>query len=330
MCHQKSCVQEHILAPTRALVGCALARITKEEQIQQPKYLVSRFRFCAFKNRSGDLGSVSGWFKNSFLGSNLKMSRRVREIFVLRKPRDTPGGISRSLWGMGLIAAGLVTAAPPVRAENPTFGELLARAETQAAAGHRWSPPGDNMTETVAGMMDLIPTATTEQLSQLSALLEKDALRSSPSQRPNAEPSQNMQTATAPSTAPPPPVSRAAPMPPPPAETVAPPAAPPDAKGSAQTTRRPGPRAFELFVRGQQYEAHGDVSGARRFFASAAAQGHAAAARALGRLYDPAYLKQMALGGIDPDPALARQWYEQAVAMGDVEAGPLLEALSMR
>jgi TPR repeat protein len=38
----------------------------------------------------------------------------------------------------------------------------------------------------------------------------------------------------------------------------------------------------------------------------------------------------MALGGIDPDPALARHWYERAVAMGDPVAGPLLEALALR
>jgi TPR repeat protein len=87
---------------------------------------------------------------------------------------------------------------------------------------------------------------------------------------------------------------------------------------------------MELFARGQQAERQGDVSGARRFYFSAAQQGYAAAARGLGRLYDPAYLKQTALGGIDPDPAIARRWYEQAVALGDTEAGPLLEALSLR
>ena len=54
------------------------------------------------------------------------------------------------------------------------------------------------------------------------------------------------------------------------------------------------------------------------------------AARNLGRLYDPLYLKQTAMGGIDPNPELARHWYEQAVTMGDAEAGPLLEALSLR
>jgi TPR repeat protein len=87
---------------------------------------------------------------------------------------------------------------------------------------------------------------------------------------------------------------------------------------------------MELFARGQQAERQGDISGARRFYSSAAQQGHAMAARDLGRLYDPAYLKQTAQGGIDADPAIARQWYERAIAMGDAEAGPLVEALSLR
>ena len=56
----------------------------------------------------------------------------------------------------------------------------------------------------------------------------------------------------------------------------------------------------------------------------------AAAARNLGRLYDPAYLKQTAIGGVDPDAALAREWYERAFRLGDPEAGLLLEALSER
>ena len=72
------------------------------------------------------------------------------------------------------------------------------------------------------------------------------------------------------------------------------------------------------------------MSGARRFYTIAAEQGSALAARHLGRLYDPAYLKKTALGGIDPDPGLARQWYERAIKMGDAEAGPLLQALAVR
>jgi TPR repeat protein len=91
-----------------------------------------------------------------------------------------------------------------------------------------------------------------------------------------------------------------------------------------------GNRAAILYARGLDAEDHGDFSGARRFYAAAARQDSAAAARNLGRLYDPTYLRRTALGGVDPDPALARHWYERAISLGDAQAGPLLEALSVR
>jgi TPR repeat protein len=89
-------------------------------------------------------------------------------------------------------------------------------------------------------------------------------------------------------------------------------------------------RAAVLFARGLDAEHRGDVSGARRFYFSAAQYGDAAAARNLGRLYDPAYLAQTTLGGVDPNPTLAQHWYERALRLGDTEAAPLLEALSTR
>jgi TPR repeat protein len=97
-----------------------------------------------------------------------------------------------------------------------------------------------------------------------------------------------------------------------------------------QVERAPGSRTVVLFARGLEAEHRGDISGARRFYLSAAQQGDAAAARNLGRLYDPAYLGQATLGGVDPDPVLAQQWYARAVHLGDPEAGALLEALSVR
>jgi hypothetical protein len=298
-----------------------------------------------------------------------------------------------------LAACAIVATALPALGQKPTFSELLARAQAQAAAGHRWTPAGDNMTETVVSMMDLIPTATADELTKLSELLEVD--KEHPQSRPTGAGSSTEERKAAASPVPFPSVDPRAtpstedsvpakPVRPDPAGAVAlrsaplapdiaaaaalrpapsatngtsaateltpaapaPPAAnlaaidpvrpaPAAADTSAlllirptpkvtQVAPRPGPRAIELFTRGQQAELRGDVSGARRFYSSAAQQGHATAARALGRLYDPAYLKQAALGGIDPDPAMARYWYEQAIAMGDAEAGPLLEAMSLR
>ena len=94
--------------------------------------------------------------------------------------------------------------------------------------------------------------------------------------------------------------------------------------------RLPDPHAAELFARGKAAEEQGDISGARRFYASAAERGHAAAARNLGRLYDPGVLDHIALGGAFANPDLARRWYERAAELGDHDASPLLQALTAR
>jgi TPR repeat protein len=255
-----------------------------------------------------------------------------------------------------LIAALAVALSLQARAEQPSFGDLLARAQAQAAAGHRWLPAGDNMTETVAGMMDIIATATPQQLADLSDLLEKNASNAPEQTGPaRAISAQAAQAATVPAS-PSVPLPQMAPVEVAPVQmttseipssrsvaaaqaslTADRPAADmttrlldPPVQTRARTAIRPTPRGLELYVRGQEAERQGNLSGARRFFASATEQGSSAAARSLGRLYDPAYLKQAALGGIDADPALARRWYERAVAMGDTEAGPLLDALAVR
>ena len=110
---------------------------------------------------------------------------------------------------------------------------------------------------------------------------------------------------------------------------VAPPRIGPTPAEPVPTTADPQ-RAAMLFARGLDAERRGDISGARRFYATSARQGDAAAALNLGRLYDPTYLKQTALGGVDPNPELARFWYDAAAKLGDTGAAPLLEALSSR
>jgi TPR repeat protein len=238
-----------------------------------------------------------------------------------------PAGIRN---GLLVICAVLITALSAY-AETRTFADLLAQAEVQAATGHRWAPPGDNMTETVVRMMDIIATATPAQLSELSALLNSGKTVSPP-EAPGADSlteDRPAQAAPAPSASPPPAVALAAPTSPP-ALPDRPEPGPASPIVSSQAVPAPGSRAGILFTRGLDAELRGDLSGARRFYLGSANQGDAAAARNLGRLYDPAYLKQNALGGVDPDPALARHWYQRAVRLGDSEAGLLLEALSVR
>src|ERR1700722_5230430 len=78
-------------------------------------------------------------------------------------------------WLSRLIVAGVVLAtARPTLADDHHFADLLARAEAQATAGHRWAPPGDNMTETVGAMRKPFSSPPPEQLAKLSDLLERD------------------------------------------------------------------------------------------------------------------------------------------------------------
>ncbi len=403
---------------------------------------------------------------------------------IARECYEMPAWLSRLI-----VAGSIIAAVRPAFADGPNFADLLARAEAQAAAGHRWAPSGDNMTETVSAMMELISSATPEQLAELSDLLERDgkllphpaaeqdraavqrpavpAVASAPdrgAERPTApatrfeldrpverpavsaatsEPERPVEQPTTPALrfeldrtverpvptlepdrpAERPAVAAAKPEPGRPVEqpaasavtsepdrpaerrAVAParsepggpaerpaaptatlepdrpavsgarsepsgpvqrPAAPattlePDRPAAsaarsepdrhvagprvqAMTTEpdrtivkpagsgahRPSPRATDLLARGQEAEQLGDVSGARRFYASAVQLGSAMAARNLGRLYDPVFLKRTAMGGIDPDLGQARHWYELSIAMGDPDAAPLLEALASR
>jgi TPR repeat protein len=92
----------------------------------------------------------------------------------------------------------------------------------------------------------------------------------------------------------------------------------------------PDPHAAELFARGKAAEDRGDISGARRLYYAAAERGDAAAARNLGRLYDPAVLNRIVVGGSFANPAQARHWYERAAELGDHDATSLLQALTAR
>jgi hypothetical protein len=352
-----------------------------------------------------------------------------------KMPAGIRCGLLRSLLAVCPVLMTLLSA----HADSRSFADLLARAKAQVAAGHRWAPPGDNMTETIVSMMDLISTATPEQLTELSALLEgsrsgppaqgaspdnlteQSAAPVSPSRASSeirnapalatvgsapssvlpeqsvpgtvrqdvpsltiprvaipdqaipdqaipgqAMPVEAMPSQIAPGRIAPHPVmpnpvmpnpvtsspatsspvmpSSVLPSPVMPSSVMPSPVLPnpgtsspgtsspvmPGAFASTQAMPDADSRAGVLFARGLDAELRGDFSGARRFYASAAQRGDAAAARNLGRLYDPAYLRRTALGGVDPDPALARGWYERAIRLGDPDAGPLLEALSVR
>jgi type II secretory pathway predicted ATPase ExeA len=71
-----------------------------------------------------------------------------------------------------------------------------------------------------------------------------------------------------------------------------------------------------------------DLSAARRFYETAANAGSGRAAMALGRTYDPAFLSQMQIIGLRPDPVLAATWYRRAAELGVPEATAQLRALT--
>jgi hypothetical protein len=259
---------------------------------------------------------------------------------------------------------GCLATTRPALADDPNFADLLARAEAQAAAGHQWAPSGDNVTETVGAMMKLISSATPEQLAELSHLLERGAKRlphpaaksaavSEPATEPDpadekpdvppldSEPDRPVEQPAAPATR----IELDRPVGRPAMSATSEPArlverptvsaatSEPEraiTKPYALVARLPSPRAADLLARGEQAERLGNFSGARRYYASAIQLGSATAARHLGRLYDPVFLKRTALGGIDPDLGEARHWYRLAVDMGDPDAAPLLEALASR
>lgn len=86
-------------------------------------------------------------------------------------------------------------------------------------------------------------------------------------------------------------------------------------------------RAGRLFQKGEEHMAEGNISAARLMFERAADAGLAKAAMALAATFDVAELSRLSVRGIQPDPKLARRWYERALELGDREAEMRLRRL---
>ncbi len=80
-----------------------------------------------------------------------------------------------------------------------------------------------------------------------------------------------------------------------------------------------------LLQRGSALVRLGDISGARRLFLAAAESGNAAAATAMGKTYDPAFVGTLDAIGLIPDLAAAAAWYRKAAEMGDEQGKALLK-----
>jgi hypothetical protein len=95
---------------------------------------------------------------------------------------------------------------------------------------------------------------------------------------------------------------------------------------------RPPEDASEIAAKmkiGADLMAHGDIVAARTMFQRAAEAGEAAGAFALAETYDPVVLAKLRLrGGIAPDLALARSWYEKARDLGSPTAPERISRLA--
>jgi hypothetical protein len=100
---------------------------------------------------------------------------------------------------------------------------------------------------------------------------------------------------------------------------VAPVAPPPQA--AAPTVRRMDPDELAgLLRRAKSLLAVGDISAARLLLERAADAQEAEAALMLGTTYDPLVIGNQDMRSITPDPAMARQWYQKAAALGSADA----------
>jgi type II secretory pathway predicted ATPase ExeA len=88
---------------------------------------------------------------------------------------------------------------------------------------------------------------------------------------------------------------------------------------SATVTIDPS-QAADLVARGKTLLANADIVSAQLLFRFAAERGSGAAARALAATVDPVVLAETPIAGSRPDPAMAAEWYQRAMGLGDADA----------
>jgi hypothetical protein len=86
----------------------------------------------------------------------------------------------------------------------------------------------------------------------------------------------------------------------------------------------------QMFRRAEECMERADIASARRFLELLAERGNARAMLGLALTYDPNFLSQITVIGLQPDEERARKWYLKALQFGVVEAQARLEALATR
>ena len=98
------------------------------------------------------------------------------------------------------------------------------------------------------------------------------------------------------------------------------PVAPPPQPAAPTARRMDADELAGLLKRAKSLLAVGDISAARLLLERAADAQEAEAALMLGTTYDPLVIGNQDMRSITPDPAMARQWYQKAAALGSADA----------
>jgi hypothetical protein len=102
---------------------------------------------------------------------------------------------------------------------------------------------------------------------------------------------------------------------------------PPPAQVGGTAMRLDPEEIATLVNRGTDSLKSGNLASARLLLRRAAEAGSASAALMLGTTFDPLFIQQLGTIGVAPDVAQARQWYEQAAALGSEAASERLAKL---
>jgi hypothetical protein len=102
---------------------------------------------------------------------------------------------------------------------------------------------------------------------------------------------------------------------------------PPPARVGGTAMRLDAEEIATLINRGTDSLKSGNLASARLLLRRAAEAGSASAALMLGTTFDPLFIQQLGTIGVVPDVAQARQWYEQAAALGSEAASERLVKL---
>jgi TPR repeat protein len=84
------------------------------------------------------------------------------------------------------------------------------------------------------------------------------------------------------------------------------------------------PAVTPLLARADALIAIGDIAAARLVYQRAVTLGSGRAATAMGKTYDPGFLRQIGAVGVLADPDLAAAWYRKGAALGNGNAAPLV------